>query len=126
MFALIAAMAAAAQNPAPAADYRDDLDCMLAISIVLGAQEDTPDAKENRDGLVGLVMYYVGKIDAKAPDIDYIAEIKTTLTDPDYMEKRFQKDAERCALEAGSKGEKLQQIGNALSSFGETLDSQPQ
>lgn len=123
MFALIAAMAVAAQTPAPAADYRADLDCMLAMSIVLGAQEDTAEAKDNQDGLIGLVMYYVGKIEARAPNIDYIAEIKKTLATPDYMEKRFPKDAERCAQEAGSKGDKLQQIGNALVSLGEIPDA---
>jgi hypothetical protein len=123
MFALIAAMAAATQTPAPAVEYRDDLNCMLAMAIVLGAQEETPESKDNQDGLIGLVMYYVGKIEAKAPNIDYIAEIKTTLADPDYMTKRFPVDANRCADEAGSKGEKLQKIGDALTSFGETHGS---
>ena len=35
MFALIAAMAAAAQNPAPAADYRDDLDYLSEVNAIL-------------------------------------------------------------------------------------------
>lgn len=126
MFALIAAMAAAAQTPAPEADYRADMDCLLAMTIVLGAYEDKTESKENEEGLIGLVMYYVGKIEAKAPGVDYVTEITKIMGDPDYMEKRFANDAERCGEEAAGKGAKLEQMGNALATFGEALDSSKQ
>ena len=70
-------------------------------------------------GLIGLVMYYVGKIEAKAPDLDYLSEVNAILLSADYMAKQFPADAERCAGEAADKGRKLQEIGQALSGAGQ-------
>ena len=130
MFAFLAAAAAATQVPAPQPAYQDDLRCMLAMAIVLGAQDDAPDAKDGQaqdgqDGLIGLVMYYVGKIDVKAPGLDYLPEIKRLVNSPNYMEKQFPNDAKRCADEAGSGGSKLEQLGSALISAGEEQNVHP-
>ena len=123
MFGFIAAMAAAAQAPAAQPAYLPDMRWMVAMAVVLGAQDDTSDsaegAGEDRDGLIGLVMYYVGKIEAKAPDLDYLSEVNAILLSADYMAKQFPADAERCAGEAADKGRKLQEIGQALSGAGQ-------
>ena len=122
MFGFIAAMAAAAQAPAAQPAYLPDMRCMVAMAIVLGAQDDASDsadgAEEDKDGLIGLVMYYVGKIEAKAPDLDYLSEVNAILQSADYMAKQFPADAERCAAEAADKGHKLEEIGQALSGAG--------
>ena len=62
MFGFIAAMAAAAQAPAAQPAYLPDMRCMVAMAIVLGAQDDASDSadgpKEDKDGLIGLVMRF--------------------------------------------------------------------
>ena len=123
MFGLIAALAAAAQEPAAPSPYEADLRCMLSISVVLGAGDEQDPESPEALSLTALMMYYVGKIDAQAPDLDYVAEIAKLLQAPNYSETQLSGDLLRCAAEVEARGKSLESIGKELIRLAPLLDA---
>jgi hypothetical protein len=110
---MIAALAAAAQQPKPVDD--PDFHCMVAISMVLGKMsENTATNAEDKAGVTAVFMYFVGKIDARFPALDYAKEMNALLTRPGYLARELQPDIARCGQEATTRGETLEELGKAL------------
>jgi hypothetical protein len=113
MFGVIAALAAAAQQPKPVDD--PDFHCMVAISMVLGRMAESPAASaEDKAGVTAVFMYYVGKIDARFPGLDYAGQMSALLARPGYLASELQPDIARCGQEATTRGETLEEMGKAL------------
>lgn len=115
LFGLLAAVAAAAQKPAPPASD-PDLRCMVALSIALGGIEDgvIDMDDDEKSGIVALVMYYVGKIDGRLPGFDYAREVTRLVESSGYAETVLPDDLERCGDEAEARGQTLIDLGEQL------------
>lgn len=102
---ILALLAAAAATPAVAADLR----CFAALAAALS---DAPEAQ--RPGLIGGVMYFMGRVDAAAPGLDYRAEFTAMMAaDPDA--RTIDAERPRCLAVMKERGESLVTIGEALS-----------
>lgn len=115
-FGLLAAAAAASQQPATPVANDLDLRCMVALSIALGSMEDgTIDAEnDEKSGVVALVMYYVGKIDGRMPGFDYAGQVTKLVESPDYAERTLPDDLDRCGEEAIERSQTLIELGEQL------------
>lgn len=116
LFGLLAAAAAAAQQPVPAMTNDPDLRCMVALSIALGSIEDgTIDLDDDeKSGVAALVMYYVGKIDGRMPGFDYARQVRKLVGSPDYAERTLLDDLDRCGNEADERSQTLIELGEQL------------
>ena len=116
LFGLFAAAAAATQQPAPQIVSDPDLRCMVALSITLGGMEDgaIEAADDEKSSVLALVMYFVGKIDARLPDFDYATEVTRLVQSPDYAGNILPDDLERCSDEAAARGQTLIELGEQL------------
>lgn len=116
LFGLFAAAAAATQQPAPQIASDPDLRCMVALSITLGGMEDgaIDAADDEKSSILALVMYFVGKIDARLPDFDYAVEVTRLVQSPDYAGTKLPDDLERCSDEAAGRGQTLIELGEQL------------
>ena len=76
-----------------------------------------------RMSLTALMMYYVGKIDARAPDLDYVAEISKLVQVPGYTEAQVAQDMLRCAAEVEARGKGLEEMGKSLIRLAPLLDA---
>lgn len=125
MWGLIAGLAAAAQAPQAARPLSDDPDlrCMVAISLVIGTADGTPADSAEKASMASIMMYYVGRIDARFPGIDYVREVKRLVEAPGYMENKLAADLERCGSEAEARGKLLQDMGEELQRTAPLSDS---
>jgi hypothetical protein len=105
---LLAAAAAAAQ---PAVTKDPDVHCMAAYLIVAGnAKDDATATAEDKAGIQAIVMYFLGKLDARRPGADFKGEIMRLVASPDYA-TMLKTDVERCSTEAQGRGTYLQSFG---------------
>lgn len=102
------AVPAAAQVPAPVVD---DLRCITVLSAAMAA---TPEAQ--RPQLAAAVLYFIGRVDGAAPNLDLTAEIKRIV--PTLTASTLGDEAKRCAAILTEKGAKLQEVGRALQEEG--------
>lgn len=116
--AALALLAAAPppQAPVPAAADDPDLRCVAAVSMVMGVMpEGETNDPELRTGLASIFMYYMGKLDARRPGIDYLAELTGLFERPGYS-RQLAADLKRCGAEAEERGRMLQELGKDLKS----------
>lgn len=123
MLSFLAAAAAAVQTP-PVLQEDPDLRCVVAVAVVSAMAESSASEEENA-GLISIFMYFLGKTDARFPDINYSTEIKRIIGSPDYLEKRFGPDVQRCSQEAIARGEALEELGEDLQNLVPLADTQP-
>lgn len=113
---------APADRPAPADD--PDLRCVAAVSFVLGASDDKELGADGVSGLTAVFMYYLGKVDARRPGLDYAKELGGLMNAPDYA-RQLPADLVRCGKEAEERGAMLQRLGEDLKSSVPLVESRP-
>lgn len=91
------------------ADMRD-VEC-LAVVAVAGATAE-PDSDEQM-GLVGGMMYFLGRLEGRTPSTDWLAYFAAYVQSPD-VEKKLEPHYERCGREMIDKGAALEQFGEAM------------
>ena len=102
MAALGTAPAALAQDAAVAADVR----CIAIAGLAAGQAP-----AEQQGQIVAGMMYFLGKLDARAPNLDIAAAIRLQLVG---LQANGQAEAQRCAAEVSGRGRALQDIGQKL------------
>ncbi|MBW8815219.1 MAG: hypothetical protein JF588_17505 [Caulobacterales bacterium] len=108
--ALLAAPAhAAAADPAAASK---DLQCALVLAV-MGAQATTPEMKQ---GAIGGVSYYLGRLKGREPDIDLPARV--TAEAKAMQPADIQAAGTRCGAELKAFGAESQTVGAALKALG--------
>ena len=101
--------AAAASTVQPGSTVDNDLHCLAAFALVL---DSAPEDKKT--GLMIITSFYLGRIDAGAPDLDLEEALVAVLAAPDYKTKGLSADLERCGKEMQIKGAALKKVGSAL------------
>ena len=118
MLGYFAAIAAASLQPvATEADLSQDPDlrCMVAMSLAIdGLEDDSSVTAEEKSGIISIFMYYLGRIDARLPGIDYVKEVSRLVENPNYLRSHLRPDLLRCSAEAQQRGKALQEMGEAL------------
>lgn len=118
MMTFLLAAAAAAQ---PVVTKDPDVHCMAAYLIVAGnAKDDATATAEDKAGIQAIVMYFLGKLDARRPGADFKSEIMRLVATPDYG-TTLKTDVERCSTEAQGRGAYLQNFGQS----GEAAPAKP-
>ncbi|MBO9671610.1 MAG: hypothetical protein J7485_13965 [Sphingobium sp.] len=88
-----------------------DLRCITILSAV------TATLSENqRPQMAAAVLYFVGRVDGAAPNLDLTAEIKRIV--PALTSLNLGDEGKRCAAVLTEKGAKLQDVGKALQEAG--------
>lgn len=108
--ALMLAATAAATVPAQVAS---DLRC-LAVNQILGSSLP----KSQRDMATAGAMYFVGRIDAQAPEFDYQHAMAALLADDQQVAALVKSDTERCTTLMRQRGAALLAVGSALTRQG--------
>ncbi|MFD1033663.1 hypothetical protein ACFQ15_03265 [Sphingomonas hankookensis] len=101
------ALIQAAATPLPAG-VEEDLWCIAVIST---AAASAP--ADQQPGLVGGMMYYMGRVDRVVPGIDYAVELRRLLDAKD-ADATISAAAKRC-------GTKLQDVGGSMQRWGKAL-----
>ena len=101
--------AAAASTVQPGSTLDNDLHCLAAFALVL---DSAPEDKKT--GLMVITTFYIGRVDAEAPDLDLEEALVAVLSAPDYKTKTLSADLKRCGAEMQIKGAALKKVGNAL------------
>ena len=112
IWSFFAAAAVVAVQPGSALDQ--DLHCLTAIANTLGVAK----TEEDKTSLTAVMFYYLGKVDAAAPDLDLEKAIVAVASLPDFAKKQLPTDLKRCGAEIGSRGQQLSAIGTALTKRG--------
>ena len=107
------AAAAAASSVQPGSRTDQDLHCLAAFSLVADSAKD-----EDKSSVMTVAMFYVGRLDAEAPELDLESALAKVLSAPDYRDSSLKADIARCSVEMQSKGTELQKVGKALSNRG--------
>ena len=125
MFSLIAALAAAAQQPVRPVDD-PDFRCMVVMSLVIDQiSKDSKADPEEKAGVTGIFMYYLGKIDTRFPQLDDAMEVTALVEQPGYVETKLRPDVARCAAEATERGRTLEELGKALEDRAPRTETKP-
>ncbi|NJC41769.1 hypothetical protein GGQ87_002027 [Brevundimonas alba] len=109
---LLSAAPAVAQelNLAPA--DRADLQCMALVAVMAGvAMEEGGDesASVQMAGMSGGLMYYLGRLEGRSPDVDWLAQLTAYLAKVEAED--FEAFAPRCSKELIEKGQALVDFG---------------
>lgn len=113
MIAAAFALSLAGAAPAVAQDLepqnKADMQCFAALAY-LGGQlgADSPEMA----GLAGGMMYYLGRLEGRSPNINWLGQLETYLTSVDEAE--LQSHLERCGSELSVKGAALVAWGDAV------------
>lgn len=101
---------AAAQTPSTAA--RADMKCMAVFAVMLGSLGEDPieaDA-EMAAGAASALSYYLGRLQGRDPDTDWMGVFGEALEDVTLEE--LSREAPRC-------GKEMEAVGSALVAFGD-------
>lgn len=114
MMAAALGLLAAVTSPAPVYTADPDLRCVAAVAAILGTVEETRDADpEMMTGLTAIFMYYLGKVDARSPGLDYAPALTALMGAPGY-DRQLPADLKRCGNEAEERGAMLKQLGEQM------------
>jgi hypothetical protein len=109
---LLSGGAAAAQTtPERSPQNRADLQCLGVTVVGLGLTEGS---EVEQIGLAAAMGYYIGRLEARAPGVNWLNAFETYLTTD--FENEVEVQAERCARE-------MKAFGDRLSNWGEKMDS---
>jgi len=106
-FALAAALSHAA--PDPAAENEKDLRCIALIAQIIPSAEG-----EAKSGLVGGLMYFLGRIEGRTPGYGLETNLNRLLT----SKADLTGDRDRCATILTEKGNELIAIGKRATDAG--------
>lgn len=112
MFLMMVAAAATTQPLEPAAEA--DMRCVAAMLYAVGSAAETKDDK-SAGLLIASVSYYVGRLDARQPGVDYAGHIGRLAKSAEF-EKQLPGEIKRCAAESGAA---MQAAGKAAQTAGE-------
>ncbi|MBC2664542.1 hypothetical protein H7F51_03300 [Novosphingobium flavum] len=104
-------MAVAAPKPVDDADLR----CVAAVAAMIGTLDENKADPEVVSGLTAIFMYYLGKVDARYPGLDYAAILTALLSAPGY-DRQLPVDLRRCGGEAEERGAMLKDLGERMKS----------
>jgi hypothetical protein len=104
----VAAAPIATAQPAPADETLADLKCAFASIMLV---QMAPDA-ELRAAATSAMHYYIGRIDGRAPDIDYATAIQANQRELENLDP--QAELLRCSAHLMARGRALQDAGRVL------------
>ncbi len=126
MFVSVLAAALVLQPVAASGPVDPDLHCMVAFSMVTQVMEkDGKLTADDRAGITGIIMYFVGKLDGRLPGYDFSGEMKRLLSDSSYMQNQFRPDVQRCGAEAKQRGDFLIELGDELQKIAPPVTNKP-
>jgi len=99
---------AAAPLSAQTGEAEADLNC----TAILATRISDTEPGEKRSGMIAGLMYYIGKLEGRNPQIDLKAELKRTYAT--LTHERAAAEAQRCDSSLSTKGQSLQKIGSEL------------
>lgn len=106
---LVVAYPARAEAPVTTAD-RADIQCLAIMLAVIGVDPDM-DA-EAQAGVAAGAMYYLGRLNGRSPDRDWLAYLTTYLESA--PEEDFKTEGVRCGEEMTRVGGEMVEWGTAL------------
>lgn len=106
--ALVLTAGSARAQEVSAADQQD-MQCFALVAAQAGAGEQSP---EMMAGLATAMMFYLGRMEGRSPDTDWLARIETYLRSSEI--EKLPTHADRCATELMSKGKALTDWGARL------------
>lgn len=110
-FMAMAAFAAAGLAPPVAAQQvpavEADLRCIAVLSLAAATQ-----GEETRAQMVAAFMYFVGRIDGLAPNIDLKTELQRVM--PTVTGQQLTDEGKRCGQILIEKGARLQELGRDM------------
>ncbi|NBC37972.1 hypothetical protein GTZ99_15560 [Novosphingobium sp. FSY-8] len=88
-----------------------DVRCLALFSVLAGQGE----GRDTRDwaGMVGIVMYFVGKVRARLPNANLTVVFTELASDP-QSGRKLMGSLDRCRTEAAAQGQSLIDLGKAL------------
>lgn len=101
--------AGAAQAQEMSTADRQDVQCFSLIAAKGGSGERSA---EVMSGLASAMMFYLGRLEGRSPDTDWLARIQTFLQSPEV--ENLPAHTERCSKEMMSKGQALTDWGANL------------
>lgn len=108
---LLSAVPAAAQDAPVSAADRADLQCMALVAVMAGmAMEEGEEAATTElAGMSGGLMYYLGRLEGRSPDVDWLEQLGAWLdkAEPEDLDAV----APRCSKELMDKGQALIDFG---------------
>lgn len=106
---LIALALAAAIAAKPLVDANEaDVRCVAALALVIGQQGEKPEP-----GLAAGLLYFMGRLDGRAPGTDIEGMIRSLLAAPDATEQ-LKPDMIRCGALLEERGAFLEKMGKSL------------
>ena len=107
--ALMAGPTLAQSRETSPADMRD-VECLAVTAVAVGS---TQEGSSEQMGLVGGMMYFLGRLEGRTPGTDWLAYFAAYVQSPD-VEKRLEAHYQRCAQEMIDKGAALVQFGEMI------------
>jgi len=115
--ALALSMPALAASPTAFSEQdRADINCLVAVSVMIGKAAQNGSSSTDQAYLGSVLTYFVGKLNGRHPTLRMV-EILT----PDLFKKQTSElpsETRRCGLEATRMGEDLQAAGKKLTATG--------
>jgi hypothetical protein len=106
LLALALALTAPAAAPDPVAD---DLVCVAVVAMRISQTED----KDIKMGLAAGMMYFIGRLDIRAPGYDLETNLRTLLDKPD-VDATLDANAVRCGGIIQERGAYLSKVGASM------------
>lgn len=94
---IFASLALAAAAPALDQPVEQDLRCAVVMVLLVARAEETGKAEASRKFAL-MTEYFLGKLDARVPDLDFAYESKRIVQADGYV-KQITADFERCNAE---------------------------
>lgn len=114
MWSIIAAAALAAQPAVPNPVEDSDFQCLAVVAVVLGqVPKESVEDLATVTGLTAIFMYYLGRVDVRFPELDFVEAFKSLDSDAEFR-TGFSAQAERCSAEAERRSQQLDAMGRIL------------
>jgi hypothetical protein len=120
LLSMVVATAASAQSTAPMRDptNRADVQCMAIMALGAGTAEEGSVAQL---GLAVGMAYYLGRLEGRAPSVDWMAQFTEYLSGGD-LEDEAKAQAERCGTEMISFGGRMTRWGERMQALAAKQD----
>ena len=87
-----------------------DVECLAITAVAVGS---TQEGSSEQMGLVGGMMYFLGRLEGRTPSTDWLAYFAAYVQSPG-VEKKLEAHYDRCAQEMIDKGAALVQFGEMI------------
>lgn len=113
---LFASLVSPLQITEAASANEADLKCLTAVSIVAATLPE-----KQRPNIAAGAMYFMGRIDARAPGYDLDANM-ARLLQADDAQAMLHKELQRCGVLLQERGQYLQMVGKSLAERGKAAE----